>query len=444
MRHVKRYLSVATIDDSGLLVVRKPDPYLHQRKLIVVPKDILPGTLHALHLHFTHCTETQLQKLFNRYFYCIRSDQVIKTVVDNCHQCTSMKKLPSELFAQTSSPSPSTIGQQFACDVIKRRKQNIFSIRDIHSAYTVASIIPDETGPSLRSALLHGSSFLRGSTCKIRVDNAPGFLSLKSDKLLLTHGLHLEFGDPKNINKNPCAEKCNQELETELLRVDNSGSPVSDCTLQLAVYALNTRIRNRGLSAKEIVTCRDNVTGQRLQLDDAELCKRQEQLREQNHKHSAACKAPTGVPAAIPAISKGSLVYVKAEGDKFTPRDPYLVVNISAGRATLQKFRGNSFMSRQYNVPLDKLYAMAPGSVHATGLSKEPILDEDDTDDEDYFIPLQETAPAVVDDSPDEDDVAGDLPSSTRTSARTRQQPDRFGDWVRHDDIDEEEEEEEE
>ena len=292
MRNVKRYLNLASIDESGLLVIRKPDPYLHQRKLIVVPKDILPGTLHALHLHFTHCTETQLQKLFHRYFYCIGSDNVIKTVVENCHQCTSMKKVPTELFEQSSSDSPTTVGQKFACDVIKRRKQNIFTIRDIHSAYTVASIIPDETGPTLRSALLSDSSFLRGPTCTIRVDNAPGFISLKGDKLLQSHGLQLDYGNSKNINKNPCAEKCNQELETELLKIDSSGSPVTNCTLQLAIHSLNSRIRNRGLTAQEIVTCRDHITGKQLQFNDAELCERQELLRDQNHPSSTKSKAP--------------------------------------------------------------------------------------------------------------------------------------------------------
>ena len=203
-----------------------------------------------------------------------------------------MKKVPTELFEQSSSDSPTTVGQKFACDVIKRRKQNIFTIRDIHSAYTVASIIPDETGPTLRSALLSDSSFLRGPTCTIRVDNAPGFISLKGDKLLQSHGLQLDYGNSKNINKNPCAEKCNQELETELLKIDSSGSPVTNCTLQLAIHSLNSRIRNRGLTAQEIVTCRDHITGKQLQFNDAELCERQELLRDQNHPSSTKSKAP--------------------------------------------------------------------------------------------------------------------------------------------------------
>ena len=171
MRNVKRYLKIASISTSGLLVVRKPDLYQHMRELIVVPKDILPGILHALHLYFSHCTETQLIQLFNRHFYCVGSEPIIKLVTENCHQCASMKKVPAELFEQTSITRPTTIGQHFSADVIKRKGQAIFSLRDIHSAYTTATIVPDETGPSLRSALFSCSSYLIPS-CNIRVDNA--------------------------------------------------------------------------------------------------------------------------------------------------------------------------------------------------------------------------------------------------------------------------------
>ena len=78
MRNVKRYIKLASIDDFGLLVIRKPDQYLYQRELIVVSKDILPGILHAMHLYFSHCAEAQLLKVFQRYFYCIGSEAVKK------------------------------------------------------------------------------------------------------------------------------------------------------------------------------------------------------------------------------------------------------------------------------------------------------------------------------------------------------------------------------
>ena len=90
--------------------------------------------------------------------------------------------------------------------------------------------------------------------------------------------------------KNPSVEKCNQELELELLKVDNTGSPVSNTTLQVAVASLNSRIRNRGLSAKEIVTFRDQVTHQLLPLDDKHLTQQQKKVRERNHLASSKPK----------------------------------------------------------------------------------------------------------------------------------------------------------
>ena len=49
------------------------------------------------------------------------------------------------------------------------------------------------------------------------------------------------------------AEKSNKELELELLRLDPSGLPVTHTLLQQALKNLNTRIRNRGLSAQEML-----------------------------------------------------------------------------------------------------------------------------------------------------------------------------------------------
>ena len=384
MRNVKRYLKIASIDDSGLLVVFKPDQYLHQRKLIVVPKDILPGVLHALHLYFSHCTESQLLKLFHRQFYCIGSDPMIKSVTDSCNQCTSLKKIPKELFEQSSTASPTTIGQKFSADVIKRKGQCIFSLRDVHSSYTTATIVPDETGPSMRSAIVSCSSYLRGPSCSVRVDNAPGLITLKGDVMLRKYGIELDFGNVKNINKNPCGEKCNQELELELLKIDHTGSAVSDTTLQSAVHVLNSRIRNRGLSSKEIVTCRDQATGKLLNIDDNALSQEQEEIRKRNQKSSARSKAPHGSPASVPMVSEGTLIYLKAEGNKFTPRDPYIIISIEGDNATIQKIRGSSFMSRKYTVPLDQLYPVNPFA------SPVPTCDDnnvsDDSSDEDYDL----------------------------------------------------------
>ena len=400
MKNVKRYLNLASIDN-GLLVVSKPDPFLHLRQLIIIPKDILPGILHALHLHFTHCTESQLNKLFNRYFYAIGSDVAIKSVVENCHQCSALKKIPKEMFEQTSSPSPTTIGQQFAADVIRRSKQAIFALRDIHSAYTTATIIPDEKAPSLRAALLK-CSFLRAPSCTVRVDSAPAFKSLKEDAMLSSKGMSLDLGNVKNVNKNPCAERCNQELELELLKVDSTGAPVTDVTLQSAVDSLNSRIRNRGLSAKEIVTCRDQITHTSLSIDDQLLCQQQEKLRHENHPISARSKAPKAPLASVPSLTTGSLVYIKSEGDKNHPRELYVVVKLNDKQATLQKLHGQRFMSKQYEVPLNMLYPMTAGSVRPP--LENDVSSESDSEDDMITRPSEEVSGSSESEESDNED----------------------------------------
>ena len=429
MKNVKRYLNIASIDNNGLLVVSKPDPYVHMRQLVIIPREILPGILHALHLFFTHCTDTQLSKLFNRYFYAIGSDVVIKTVVGNCHQCASLKKVPKEMFVQSSSTSPSTIGEQFAADVIKRNTQAIFALRDIHSAFTTASVIPDEKASSLRSALLL-CSFLRTPNCTVRVDNAPGFKSLKNDADLRSKGISIDLGNVKNINKNPCAEKCNQELELELLKIDSTGAPVSDVVLQSAVDTLNSRIRNRHLSAKEIVTCRDQITHKPLSVDDKLLSQRQEELRHQNHKTSARSKAPNAPLAAKPTLTLGSLVYIKTEGDKFHPRDQYIVVGLDDGHATVQKFRGQRFMSQQYKVPLHMLYTLSAESTPPP-VTNESSSDEDDLCDDDTSEDEVVSGSSEAEVSVDEGEEVSGPSEGLRRSQRTRRPPEwlRSGQW---------------
>jgi hypothetical protein len=249
--------------------------------------------------------------------------------------------------------------------------------------------------------------------------------------------MSLDLGNVKNINKNPCAEKCNQELELELLKVDSTGSPVSDITLQSAVDLLNSRIRNRGLSAKEIVTCRDQVTNTSLSVDDRLLSQQQEKLRHRNHAASARSKAPNAPLASEPSLSAGSLVFIKSEGDKNRPRDLYLVVRINGKHATLQKLHGQRFMAKQYQVPLNMLYPMPAGSA-TPSLLEDHVTSDSDSDSE-YEVG---TRPSEVIESEGEDESGGESvdenveesgPSAatSRFPQRERRPPDwlRSGEW---------------
>ena len=399
----------------------------------MVPSEILPGLITALHIQFSHPTKSQLSKVFDRHFYAISSMKCIEEVVGACNQCNSLKTIGRELFHQSSSPSPTKPGEQFASDVVRRRTQYIFVLRDVHTSYTTASIIPNETADSLRSALLDSTSMIRLPSCSIRVDNAPGFKPLKSDPLLASHGLSLDFGRAKNVNKNPVAEKSNQELELELLRIDPSGSPVSAASLQHAVKNLNTRIRNRGLSAQEMLFCRDQFTGEQLTVKDSDLSKLQQSIRTENHPHSSRSKAH-GAPAACNAdVTRGDLVFIKSDGDKNKSRELYLVMDVRNDLAFLQKLNDTKFHSVRYDVPLANVYpAIKPGyrnssplpnrgerapdtSCSSSSSSSNNSCDEDDGYEEE--IPPQPVP-----------DGASSTP--LRRSTRPRNKPQRYGMWA--------------
>ena len=122
---------------------------------------------------------------------------------------------------------------------------------------------------------------------------------------------------------------------------------------------MNTRIRNRGLSAREILFQRDQQTNEQLSICDKELSSKQQDIRTQNHPLSAISKAPRGKLALLnPAVSIGKPVFIKHERNKKNPRDRYIVTKINGDNALVQKLCGQ-FMSRQYNVPLNKLYPAA-------------------------------------------------------------------------------------
>ena len=227
IRDIRRYLQKCSVSNQRLIIVRKPDPFRNQRDLIVVPMGIIHGLVTALHLHFQHPKPHQLKKLFDRYFYGLESSKVIDKVNKSCEICNSLKQVPKEIFEQSNSSSPSSVGSEFAADVIQRKKQHILVVCDILSSYTTPSIITEETGDTLRTGLLINTASIRMPSCTILVDNAPGLVTLKDDHLLKANGIILDFGKVKNINKNPVAEKANQELETELLHIDPSGSTVS-------------------------------------------------------------------------------------------------------------------------------------------------------------------------------------------------------------------------
>ena len=283
IKDLKRLLQIATVDTNGLLVVQKTDPFIGPKRLIIVPSQILPGLVTALHLHFCHATKLQLTKLFGRYFFGPNTEAVIANVVNSCETCNALKKVPKEILLQSSTPSAEQPGRLFYA-VIRRAKQKILVVRDVHSSFTTASIIPDEGHSTLRAGILNDTSLFRLNPSIFKVDNAPGFTALKDDQQLQLQGVTLDFGRVKNKNKNAVADKCIQELDLELLKLNSvGGGQISSTELQAVLRTLNQRIRHHGLSAREVLLQREQNTGEQLSFRDKLLAARQENNRKQNH-----------------------------------------------------------------------------------------------------------------------------------------------------------------
>ena len=125
---------------------------------------------------------------------------------------SSLKKFPGALASQSSDDPPEVVSLSF---VIRRCRQLILLLRETTTSYTVSCIVPEEKSDTLRDALTRlvvGLHPLDGPQAVLRVEPAPGFVSLKNTSTLQHLGVSIEVGRIKNMNKNPVAEKAVQQL----------------------------------------------------------------------------------------------------------------------------------------------------------------------------------------------------------------------------------------
>ncbi len=359
---VKRYLRVLTIASDGLLVVREDKPFHPTRERIVVPRQLIDGLLTAVHLRFSHPSPHQMKQVFNRYFYGLDIDRAVQAVCSACHHCSSLKSMPSHFQPQSSEKPPDRIGVSLAADVIRRYRQCILVVRETVSSYTLTSFIPSEKHEDLRDALVVLCSELLplgNEGIVIRVDPAPGFTALVSDPILKQYGIALEIGRAKNVNKNPVAERAIEELGLECLHLSPEGVPLTKVTLALATANMNSRIQKGRLSALEVWTQRDQISGEQMPIEDHQVILNQHHLRAQNHGASSLSKSRGKPQASAPPLQVGDLVYLKADRDKTMVRDKYMVASVDSDRCQLRKFTQSQFRSKTYDVRLCDCYPIS-------------------------------------------------------------------------------------
>ncbi len=379
---VKRYLKECTIGRHGLLIVRKDMPFALTRDLIVIPVKALPGLVSALHLRLQHPSKSQMLKIFHRYFFAFDAEREITTACKLCPQCASMVHFPREIEEFSTTDAPQTLGTHFACDVLRRTRQFIFVVRDSFSSFTITKIIPDERAETFKSALIECTAELKSAAgCCVRIDAAPGFSPLVNDKDLCNAGITLDVGRLKNRNKNPIADKAIQELEGELKRVYPDGRPISSAGLSCITATLNKRVRNRGLSAREIVLQCDGFTGDHLNIDDDLLRGYQYEKRLSNHNASARSQAKVSRPVTKSKAQVGDLIFVKCDGDKHTSRDKYIVTRIEKDCLYARKLVGSQFRAKDYKLLYSEIYPV-PTSAHPRTPHQRYQSEDTDSDSE--------------------------------------------------------------
>ena len=395
IRDVKRYLNNVTIARDGLIVVRNDEPLATVKERIVVPRAVLDGLISSLHIKLDHPTFHQMKLVAHRYFYALDMDNTVEHVSSTCHLCASLATFEHARKEQSTSDPPDGVCIQFAADVIRRERQYVFLLRDVVTSYTWSLLIDNEQAKSLRDALIKlliPNKPIDGPPSVVRVDNASGFISLKEDNELKSHGIILDLGRVKNINKNPVGERAVEELEKELLKQDPTGGPVSDITLAVATARLNARIRTRGMSSREMLFQRDQFTNSQIPVSDMELITEQHESKLRNHKYSEKSKAPHKDFRPQANVDIGDLVYLHTDRDKTKSRDRYIIVNSDNDWIYVRKFVGKQLRNASYKIKRSECYKV-PSNLQSYNV---PISSHDNDTNSDQIDSISNVNPVAI------------------------------------------------
>ena len=176
-------------------------------------------------------------------------------------------------MTQSTSENP-VFGANFLADVIRRDGQIIFLCREKLSQFTITKIIPDETADSLRDSVVTGVIDLMPETgATVQVDCAPGLQTLAAESkmdgsILKKLGILIDLGRIHNVNKNPVAENAIKEFHKERLRLNPAGGRISEIERSIITKNMNSRIKERGLTSKEMAFNRDQITNEVKICDD--------------------------------------------------------------------------------------------------------------------------------------------------------------------------------
>ena len=349
------------LDNQGVIVVKHIDVSSGQEyEAISVPKHLYPSIIQSLHIKLQHPSRNQMHKFAHRYFHCVGSTQTIDDIHKSCQTCTSLSVLP-KVPVSFSTDKVETFGKSFSADVLVSDNQKLFICREKLTQYTYSRIIEDETAGTLRECILDSVlPLIPPAGATVQVDAAPGLQSianslstLQADDLLKQFSINLDIGRIHNPNKNPVAENCIKEFRKERLRLNPRGGPISEQERIIITANINSRIRNRGYSSKEMLLRREISSNQPIPILDTELSDQQFSLRSRtNDQHNLK------VSLDSPSFSTGDLVYIRSDLSKLRGREEYIILNIFTKNqeqwATVKKTE-NKLRQKSYTVKFSEL-----------------------------------------------------------------------------------------
>ena len=361
---IRKYYNTCQAKDLLVVVDNIPNTTQYRHR-VVVPKDFVPAIASQLHhREANHPSQYQLEKLFNKYYFGIHSKQVIAEITDNCILCKSNKYIAPFKTNYQAISKPEHPGCLFNIDIMKRNNQKVMVCRDLFSTFTSTAIVRSEQAECLLKGILECVTPIRTSgAVTIRTDSATGFAALQNHPTLEKLQITLQTTDHSNKNSIATVDNAIRELENELIKLSPHDPAVNHPLLALATRSMNSKVRNRGLTAYEIVFSRDSVNQHNLDIQDRNLSEEQMIIKDKNNKNLTNSRFKNKQEQPV-NFDKGDTVVLINEKDKTKARDIFMVTNVDENKVQINKimkYHSNTpkIQNKTRIVPLPAIYKVS-------------------------------------------------------------------------------------
>ena len=136
------------------------------------------------------------------------------------------------------------------------------------------------------------------------------------------------------------AENAIKEFHKERLKLNPAGGRINEIERSIITKNMNSRVRERGLTPKEMAFNRDQITNEVKPSNDETLSKQQAEIRTERH--------PPRKKVEDSNFDIGDNVFLKADKSKQRGREVYKIINIFQKNeekwATIQNVKQNLWL----------------------------------------------------------------------------------------------------